>query len=159
MSMQPPPLPEPELSRGVVPAPGLQELAGFGPRLVARMIDGVISGVAGALIWISFRDSSSSGSLLAFYVTVLGISLLNDVALTAIKGGTVGKLLLGTRVVRVEDWKPVSAGAAGRRWAAMMVLNFIPFLGIVDSLFIFSGTIRQTLHDRFAETVVVRAVA
>jgi uncharacterized RDD family membrane protein YckC len=120
------------------------------------VIDGVISAVAGAFIWIGFRETSGPGPLLAFYVVIFGISLLNDVLLTAIAGGTVGKLLLGTRVVRLEDWRPVGAGTAMRRWAAMTVMNLIPFLGLVDPLFIFSGEMRQTLHDRFAETVVVR---
>jgi uncharacterized RDD family membrane protein YckC len=121
------------------------------------VIDGIISALAGGFLWMGFRDGSGAGWFLAFYVTILSVSLLNDVVLTSIAGGTVGKLLLGTRVVRVEDWQPIAAGTAMRRWVAMMVMNFIPFLGIVDGLFIFSGEMRQTLHDRFAETTVVYA--
>src|SRR5213594_1216285 len=105
MSERPPLPPGPELwPSGAVPARGLQELAGFGPRLLARFIDGLIAGVAGGLVWMGFRDASGAGSLFAFYAMILGITMVNDVALTASKGGTIGKLLLGTRVVRLEDW-------------------------------------------------------
>jgi uncharacterized RDD family membrane protein YckC len=155
MSAQPPQLPGPGAG---LPPPELFDLAGFGQRLIARIIDTVLTTVPAALLlFVSTRETGRLGSMLGFYVVLLGLSILNDVVLTTIRGGTVGKLLVGTRVVRLPDRHPVTAGIAGRRWASMTVMSLIPILGLIDDLWIFTGQFRQTLHDKFAETIVVRS--
>ena len=158
MTGEPPPLPNPQLwPQGHVPARGVAELAGYGRRLLGRVIDIVIGVGAPSLVWFALLDTWGPGSLAAFYGLTLGFAFLNDVVLTAVAGGTIGKLAIGTRVVRVEDWHQVRAGTAMRRWAAMMILNLIPFGGLIDNVWIFSGEMQQTLHDKFAETTVVRS--
>jgi uncharacterized RDD family membrane protein YckC len=154
MSFQPPSplLPEtPGLSPGEI-----FNLAGFGQRFVARVIDGILTS-SPLLIFYLLPSQIGPWSLLVWWSAFLGLTALNDVALTTVRGGTVGKLLVGTRVVTLKDQQPVSAGIAGRRWASMVVMSFIPFLGFIDDLWIFTGQMRQTLHDKFAETIVVRA--
>jgi uncharacterized RDD family membrane protein YckC len=159
MNPQPPRLPgDDSWLPDRIPIPGQENLAGFGQRLAARLIDSVIPGGVTVLLFYAMRDTGV-GSLFARYGPFLGFTLLNDGILTATKGGTIGKLLLGMRVVRLEDQSPVHAATAMRRWASLLVLAFIPFLGLVDSIWIFTGTFRQTLHDKFAETVVVHSRA
>jgi len=155
MNEQPPPLPG---AAGWPPAQPLGEmfdLASFGQRFVGRLIDGLIPAVILVPIWLARRDVGP-GFLLAWYLALFGLSILNDVALTTVKGGTVGKLIVGTRVVRLEDRQPLSAGTAFRRWLSMLILAFIPVIGILDPVWIFTGQLRQTLHDKFADTIVVR---
>ena len=140
------------------PVHSFPELAGYGRRLAARVIDIVVTVGIPAIVAVLLDAWADTSSLfLVLYLVPLGFSFLNDVLLTAVAGGTIGKLMLGTRVVRVEDRRPITAGGAMYRWAAMMVLNFIPFMGLVDSVWIFSGEMQQTLHDKAAGTMVVRA--
>ena len=153
MSVHPPNLPDSD-SAFRFPA---HDLAGFGQRLVARFIDGLLTAVPAALLFVTTRSETGVSWLLGFYLVVFGLSFLNDVVLTTVKGGTIGKLMAGTRVVELPDRSPVGAGTSGRRWAAMTVMSLIPFLGLIDNLWIFTGRMRQTLHDKFAETLVVRA--
>lgn len=155
MSAQPPQLPEPGAG---LPPHDLPDLAGFGQRLIARMIDTIVAVVLPALLFVSSRNEGS-GWLVAFYTAAFGIFFLNDVVLTTMTGGTVGKLLAGTRVVTLFDRRPVTAPTAVRRWVALVVLSFIPIAGLLDDFWIFTGQLRQTLHDRFAETIVVRSRA
>jgi len=153
MSVQPPPFPAGE---GWSTPPG--NLAGFGQRLIARIIDSVIVAVPLIAIFATTRASAGFNQFYLFNALLYAVSFLNDVMLTAAKGGTVGKLIVGTRVVGFPDGLPVTGVGAARRWAALSVMGFIPFLGLVDDLWIFTGQTRQTLHDKFAKTVVVRKV-
>jgi uncharacterized RDD family membrane protein YckC len=58
--------------------------------------------------------------------------------------------------VRV-DGSPVSLGRLILlRNVVVWVLSLIPMFGIVDVLFIF-GESRQCLHDRIADTIVIKA--
>lgn len=136
------------------------QLAGFGQRLIGRILDNVVL-LAPLMLWAYFLrepGASAATSEVMFYLLILGFSFANDVALTALTGGSVGKLICGTRMVHTEGWRPITMGTAMIRWFVMVVLNVIPFGGIADALFIFSGELKQTLHDRAAGTTVVRAV-
>ena len=134
------------------------QLASFGQRLIGRVIDGVAL-VAQILLWVYFvsdRGASASSSQNVLYLLIIGVSVANDVALTSLSGGSLGKLICGTRVVRVADRRPITMGAATIRWAVLVVLSVVPFGGIADALYIFSGEMKQTLHDKAAGTIVVR---
>ncbi len=100
--------------------------------------------------------------------SVAGIMLLAWTALTTIfvvrNGQTVGKKLVGIKVVRSDGSK---AGINRLTWLRNVVNalpSFIPVVGlvigpiywVVDSLFIF-GNARQCIHDKIADTIVVRA--
>jgi len=165
MSAQPPTLPGQESwpgqvpqSSGAAPIRRSLDLADPGRRLLGAIIDTLIASIP-LILEIRSRIGPSdnvAATAAAFYLGVLVIWFVNDVILTAATGGSIGKLLLRMRVVRLEDWTPIGAGIAMRRWATRVVCNFIPFLGLVDALWIFTGTFRQTLHDKAAQTVVVR---
>jgi uncharacterized RDD family membrane protein YckC len=153
MSVQPPELPGASSDLSFT----TYELAGFGQRFVARFIDSFLTAVPAALLFVTTRSETGVSWLVGFYLVLFGLSFLNDVVITTVKGGSIGKLFMGTRVVELPDRRAISAGTAGRRWASMAVMNFIPLLGLIDDLWIFTGHMRQTLHDKFALTIVVTA--
>jgi uncharacterized RDD family membrane protein YckC len=71
-------------------------------------------------------------------------------------GQSIAKKLTGIKVVR-SDGTPVSLGRLiGMRNVLNWVISMVPLYGLVDSLFIF-GESRQCLHDKIADTIVVRA--
>lgn len=71
-------------------------------------------------------------------------------------GQSLGKKMVGIKVVRA-DGTPVSLGRVF--WLRNVVnglLSIVPLYGIIDVLFIF-GESRQCLHDKLADTIVVKA--
>ncbi|QYM79205.1 RDD family protein [Horticoccus luteus] len=86
-----------------------------------------------------------------------------QVVLLSRRGQSLGKLLLGIRIVRYRDSAPTGfTHAALLRWILPGLLGMIPFLGsffsIIDVLFIF-GPQKRCLHDLIADTKVVRCLA
>jgi uncharacterized RDD family membrane protein YckC len=147
----------------LVPAPQPQnprtaQLAGLGQRLLGRIIDHVAL-TAPILIWMYLLlepGASASDEAMTIYLLVLAFSFANDVALTTLTGRSLGKMICGTRVARLADPRPITMGTAAIRWVVMVLLNVVPFGGLADALYIFSGEMKQTLHDKAAGTIVVR---
>jgi len=69
-------------------------------------------------------------------------------------GQTLGKMAAHIRVV-AADGSPISAGQAWGRAVSRAVLGYVPGLGLVDVLMVFSDG-HRTLHDRIASTRVVQ---
>lgn len=92
-------------------------------------------------------------------VLFLGLFVYNLVLL-ARNGQTLGKKILGIKIVRTDGSK---AGLGRIFWLRMVlnaVIGVVPVLGVIyqiaDPLFIF-GDARRCLHDRLADTIVVVA--
>lgn len=152
------------------------ELASRSARLGAYMLDGLAG-----FIWFTPAYAThfaalaqqSRGNPLAiwinlaktggwFYLGVIGALavLAIDITLLARNGQTIGKKLLGIKIVRV-DRSPVSLFRAFfLRYVCNTFLTLIPLIGslysLVDCLMIFSGS-RRTVHDHIADTVVIKA--
>jgi uncharacterized RDD family membrane protein YckC len=148
-------------------------------RLVAFVLDTVIPAVlVGTPLLFSglipFIEAIAAGELpdsvpgMDAGASVAVIMLLAWTVLTTIlvarNGQTVGKKLVGIKVVRSDGSK---AGINRLTWLRNVVNalpSLIPVVGlvagpvywIVDSLFIF-GDARQCIHDRIADTIVIRA--
>jgi uncharacterized RDD family membrane protein YckC len=152
------------------------ELASRWARLGAVMFDGFLGFIAFAPAYImNFATLAqlSRGNPLAvwvnlaktgawFYIGVVGalVVLAIDVTLLARNGQTIGKKLLGIKVVRV-DGSPVSfVRVFFVRYVGNTFLTLIPLVGslysLVDCLMIFSES-RRTVHDRIADTIVIKA--
>jgi uncharacterized RDD family membrane protein YckC len=115
-----------------LPEEGPRSVAGIGRRLGALVIDWLLCtalalGVFGSQFW----------TLAVFAVEVY--------VLTAATGFTIGKRLLGVRVVRL-DGRPVGFG-----WS---LLRVVLLLAVVPPL-VFDKDLRG-LHDKAARTVVIR---
>jgi uncharacterized RDD family membrane protein YckC len=114
-----------------LPAQGAGSAAGFGRRLAALCVDWLLCSV----IALALHSRYWSTAIFAAEAYLL----------TALTGFTVGKRLLGIRVVRL-DGKPVGFGWAFLRTA--LLLTVIPAL--------LSDRDRRGLHDRAANTIVIR---
>ncbi len=115
-----------------LPESGPGSVAGVGRRLGALIIDWLL---CEAIAWGVFHDQFLTLAVFAVEVYLL----------TALTGFTVGKRLLGLRVVRL-DGKPV-----GFLWSLVRTLLF---LAVIPPL-IMDGD-QRGLHDKAANTVVIR---
>lgn len=149
-------------------APGGQPFASYGRRVLAYLLDSLITGVLGlALIWPAggLEVDDRSGGGFSFEVNTVGvlISLLIGVLYfgglhgTA-RGQTVGKMALGIRVVDLDAGTPIGFGRATVRYLITVlfsVLCVVPW--IVDHLWPLWDPQRQALHDKVVRSAVVTA--
>lgn len=135
-----------------------------GARLGAAILDTFI---AGLLVYLPFGigvgvGAGSSSDPTAALLMGLGLGCMGLVIWLALtikyvlaNSQTIGKKLLNIKVVR-SDGSPVSfARLFWLRNALNAIPSFIPLYSIVDHLFIF-GESRQCLHDRIADTIVIK---
>jgi uncharacterized RDD family membrane protein YckC len=154
---------------GGLPGP---DLASPGARIGARIIDSVIQMalvVPVVILWIASASTTSPESDVGVFiglggsilVTVLGLALwaLYEIAFTAVKGATPGKMALRIRVVRVADGQVPGWGTASLRWLpnlGQLLCSLIPLALAVWALVnLFANPLRQTPFDLAAKTVVV----
>jgi uncharacterized RDD family membrane protein YckC len=152
------------------------DLASRGSRLAAVMLDGILGFICftpayimnfatlmqqargnPVVFWINLARTGGW-----FYVGALGalVVLAIDLTLLARNGQTIGKKVLGIKVVRV-DGSPVSLFRVFfLRYVCNTFLTLIPVAGslysLVDVLMIFSES-RRTVHDHIADTIVIKA--
>jgi len=115
-----------------LPQTGAGSVSGIGRRLVALLIDWLICEV---IAFAAFRSQYPTLAVFAVEVWLL----------TSLTGFTIGKRLLGIRVVRI-DGKPV-----GFLWALVRTLLL---LCVIPAL-VYDGDSRG-LHDKAANTIVIR---
>jgi uncharacterized RDD family membrane protein YckC len=72
-------------------------------------------------------------------------------------GQTIGKRALGIRVRRDRQDEPVSYGAAFGRYALVFVFAIFTIPMLLDYLFPLWDSKKQSLHDKVASSIVVRA--
>ena len=138
-------------------------------RLGAAMLDGLVVMV---LVVVPFMVGAMLGGVLAasdttgFAVMVIsgpalgltGFAVWCWLTIGYVKrnGQSIGKKLVGIKVVRTGG-TPVTLGRVfWRRNFLNSALGIIPIYGFLDVLFIF-GESRQCVHDRIADTIVVKA--
>ncbi len=142
------------------------QIAGAGTRLAGAIVDGLLQmlGVGigiGCLVAIGVvTEGSDVGAIIGF--VLLGVFALIPVIINAVliakSGQTVGKKVVKTRIV-IEATGQLPGFAKGwlvRTIVFGMIAQFVPFLPLIDALFVFSED-AKTLHDRLAGTVVVTA--
>jgi uncharacterized RDD family membrane protein YckC len=140
-------------------------VVGFGPRLIATVLDAVILGfftfVVGAIVGVVAalldlytpnRQIPIEGLLI---VSLLALSVLYYVRAWTDSGQTMGKMVLGLRVVG-SDGQPLSAGRALLRYLGYLVSGLLLSLGF---LWIVFDRKRQGWHDKMAASYVVESDA
>lgn len=154
-------------------------------RLLARLIDLALLGVLalavnGYLIWkliggysdalkkyeANEQISDTSVGNYIFLIVLLTAALwaAYEIPQLANNGQTVGKRLMGIRVMRLESDQPLGLGRSFRRWWGLGGATLLwPCFGagfliqFVDCLFVvIDRPLGQALHDKRAATVVVR---
>ncbi|RTL63092.1 MAG: RDD family protein [Pseudonocardiaceae bacterium] len=153
------------------PPPGYPQQPGFGAppyapwgtRVASYLIDALIPAaiaIVGSLLMIpavSAGDSSGVGLMMIImvvvYLAAFAFVLWNSCYRQGTTGQSIGKKVVGTKLVRVRDGQPVGFGMAFVRQLAH-VLDSIPFyLGYLWPLW---DERRQTFADKVCDTVVVR---
>ncbi|HEY1308990.1 MAG TPA: RDD family protein [Vicinamibacterales bacterium] len=141
-------------------------LAARSRRLGAAILDAVIflAMVYGSALIAGFsvmgvtsmqRDKTSAIVTVGSFVG-LGVWLWLTISHMGHNGQSIAKKLLGIRVVRTDGSEASLGRLIWRRNVLNQLLGIIPPYGIVDALFIFGET-RQCLHDKIADTIVIKA--
>lgn len=146
-----------------VPPPALRPLAGLGRRVAARLLDGLLVVLVSAVPILLTADIDidegvfDTPSWLTWSMWLAGVAY--EVLAVALTGKTLGKYLLGIRVVDENSAGLPDLGQAARR-ATPTLLGALPFLGSLSFLLYLPALWnprRKGLHDAIAGTVVVRA--
>ena len=136
------------------------ELAGLGQRIGARLLDWVVLIAAGFLLTVAFGEVRWGEPFVVpdwLRVANLLLSVVYEVVLVALTGQTIGKRLLGIRVVDATTFALPDLGQAGRR-ALPNVVGLLPWIGSFAPLLYLRALYhprRQGYHDAFASMVVV----
>ena len=142
-----------------------RELASWGRRLAALLVDGMILGgiVLATLVsaGVPLEDINTTileGSSLALILIFILPKAIYDTAMIGSRNQTFGKMALHIKVVdEVDRVTRIGYARAFTRWlstAFLWALFTVP--GVLDHLWPLRDGRRQTLHDKFARSVVVR---
>lgn|SRR5262245_24181690 len=140
-------------------------LAGRGTRLGALILDSFIFMAMVYLpIALGLTATRGGGSdmtgmvIIGFVLAAAGLVAWSWLTIVYVNrnGQSIAKKITGIKVVRSDG----SPAALERIFWARNVLNgllgLIPLYALIDGLFIFAGS-RQCLHDKIADTIVVKA--
>ena len=154
------------------------ELAERGSRLGAKCLDGltvlavmlaagIVAAIAIPLLGLLHGTGDRHFGLtiaallagLMGFLAMLALIIWNCVWLQRY-GQTVGKRVLHIRIVRSSGERASLGRIFGLRYAPMILLGAVPYLGflitLADYLLVFRDS-RKCLHDQFADTIVVKA--
>ncbi len=139
-------------------------LADRGTRLGAVLLDGLIMMPIAVPFVVSVVVGERSGAGNSSVATAgVVISLLALVAwawftilYVSRNGQTIAKKSLGIKVVRSDGRRASLGRILLLRNFVNALLGVIPLYGLLDHVFIFAET-RQCLHDKIADTIVVKA--
>lgn len=124
-----------------LPVDGPGSVAGFGARLGAFIVDGILANLLVGVPYLFGVRYSSDGRGFA----ILLAFLLEEFVLVSVAGATIGMRLFGIRVVRAAGGRP------GWPWIGVRTL----LLALLVPVFIWDRDQRGS-HDRAAGTVVIR---
>ena len=143
-------------------------LASRGARLGGAILDAIVSWIVifPIMYYSGFWQSAMAGEvhfgqqMMLATVGMLVFLLLNGYLLSK-RGQTIGKALVGTRIVSVEGERILPLlNVFGLRYVPMNVIAQIPYVGsvlaFINVLFIFRDD-RRCVHDLIAGTKVVNA--
>ncbi len=138
--------------------PGLWHYGGFGIRLAAKIIDGVIltiiSWTISIITLMPFGGEEFGAQFLIQMVSSLvqmGIAVAYNTWFVGKYGATPGKMACGLRII-LPDGEPVSYGRACGRAFAEYLSSFTLLIGYLIAIF---DEERKTLHDIICNTRVV----
>lgn len=146
---------------------------GFGVRFAGRLIDMVVSMasgcVAGGFAGVFLGVLTAMGVMSSSWQTETGSRLMTNVVVgmfatigahtfaEGVAGTSVGKLVLGYRVVMVATGEPCTMGAALLRTLAYFVDSF--FFGLPALSAMSDSALKQRIGDKWAGSAVIRADA
>jgi len=138
------------------------DYASWFKRVGAYLIDGIIAGVpyfilaaiGGAMSSASSDGTSGAGALLTIVGAIVGIAIF--VWNTCLKGGrtgySIGKGVLGIKLIGESTGQPIGAGMAFVRYLAHIIDGLPCYIGYLWPLW---DSKRQTFADKIVKTVVI----
>ena len=132
-----------------------------GRRVLAIIVDGLVLGVLFWVMSMTFGTSSVEGGAASASLGTLGTLLYAILAfayftlLEGQRGQTLGKMLLGIKVVREDNGEVPGLGAAAIR-TVLRIIDALPFAYLVGFISILISSKNQRLGDMAANTLVVR---
>jgi uncharacterized RDD family membrane protein YckC len=153
---------------------GARHYGGFWIRFLARCIDAVLLAIVGFIISIpltlvmggaaigGFGPNSNPaaaaaaipaimGALAIRYLIQLAISVAYEAYFVSTRGGTLGKLALGLKIIRA-DGSGVPVGLAVGRYFAQILSSLTFLIGYIMAGF---DSEKRALHDRICDTRVI----
>ena len=142
-----------------------------GTRLAAAILDGLIMGgmiyapffIGAAIGGITGGPSQAPFAMTGAMVAGLGVSAIGfaiwcwlTIMFVRRNGQSIAKKALNIKVVRTDGSPITLARLFFLRNVVNGALSIIPFYGFIDLLFIF-GEQRQCVHDKIADSIVVKA--
>lgn len=142
---------------------GVYDLATRGERFIGALLDTLIIFViaVGAGVFIGLFPESILSLIPEKFYDFLGlpIMLLANIVPLATRGQTLGKMILGTKIMTLADHKPPLWRLLLLRYFPQWIIAFLPAglsaLSLVNVLFIFRQD-HRCLHDLLAGTKVVK---
>jgi len=132
------------------------ELATWLPRVGAYLVDSLIADIPGAIGNILTSSSDGGGAALVgvlFSLIGLGITIWNRWIRAGKTGQSIGKSLVGLRLVDQTTGQPIGAGKAFLRDICHIVDAIICYIGFLFPLW---DKQRQTLADKIVGTLVTK---
>jgi uncharacterized RDD family membrane protein YckC len=138
-------------------------LASWGRRVGAFFIDVavLIASYVPTFIWAFSTEDPvtgeiSDGAALAIFFQVVFLPSVYAWVMLGIWGATIGKMAVGIAVRRGADANPIGFGRALGRVASVFVLGIVTIPLLLSYLWPLWDNRNQTLHDKMANTIVVR---
>jgi uncharacterized RDD family membrane protein YckC len=149
------------------------ELADLGPRLGAAFLDGIIfagmvyvpmligamlGGMTGAAASADRDAGVGAAMLVGFGLAFIGFVVWAYLTVKYVNenGQSIAKKIVGIKVVRSDGSEATLSRIFWLRNVVNALIGIIPLYGLIDILFIFAES-RQCLHDKLADTIVVKA--
>lgn len=139
------------------------QLAGLGSRIVAFIIDAIITGIVGGILTFPLvflvglgGDASGAGAGLLFLVQLIFplAVFAYFIVMEGMYGYTIGKKLMSIRVVG-ENGAQIGMGAAAIR-NVLRIVDSLPFAYIIGIALIAINDDEQRVGDMAASTYVVK---
>lgn len=137
-------------------------VASRGARLGARLIDTLlvyltfVPAVAALVLGRYGNDTGFVALLVLTPLLMIALLVANIVGLDR-RGQSIGKRLVGIRILRSDGSHPTLGRSFGLRAVVPLLINMVfGLFALIDALWIF-GPERRCLHDLMADTIVVPA--
>jgi len=138
------------------------QLAGWGSRVGASLLDSLIAlvpvfvGFIAALAISGDMESMSGGGsavLTISYLACIGIQLWNRVFKQGRTGQSIGKQVVGLKIVNAETGQLIGMGSNFGREVCAVIFNYICFLNVLWPLW---DDKHQTWHDKVVSDIVIK---
>jgi uncharacterized RDD family membrane protein YckC len=128
--------------------------ASAGARVVASIVDSILSFIVALFLIMIGAASGSDGLMALMYVVAIFGTFIVFIGFEATSGATPGKRLLGIKVVK-EDGSPMDWGAAIIR-NVLRIVDALPFGSLLGFFLMVFHSRKQRVGDMAARTLVVK---